>query len=325
LFGTEDAGEFESDNEGEHALYAGAGRWKGKCNKCGKQGHKGVDCRSSSTIRTGRTGGSGKRFEGKCHYCQRPGHRASDCFKKKKDHRGDQANITKDKTAGKEEEEVANVVLMTIKEEASYEKLQTCDTVTEEIAYSVYFNTKNIECLTCKGCKKYEVKGWCGNKLCSVQLNSDDGSHSSNKSLQSSLFLKEDYESEDDDFAFTVDDSMGIMHHYLCQVTITKGIKEPNIDSWVNSVEMKLNDIQVTTPKDVVSNIINLNKKLTQCGQRIFHMQTLGVMAHIGVEYVCSDQEIDDTALIICELPSDSEQDNEEYGEPGFFDNTLSH
>ena len=271
LYGTDDAGEFESDDDGEHALYSGgAGRWKGKCNKCGKQGHKAVDCRSNSTTRTGRGGGSGKRFDGKCHYCQRPGHRASDCYKKKKDQKGDQANVAKDKTSDKEEE-VVDVVLTTIEEEESYEKLQSSNTVTEEISYSVYFNTKNIECLTCEGCENYEVKGWCGNELCSVQLNSDDGSHSSIDSSQSSLFLKEDYESDDNDFAFAVDDSMGIMYHYLRQVAITEGIKEPNVDSWVSSVETKLNDIQVTTPKDVVSNIINLNQQLTQCGQRIFH------------------------------------------------------
>jgi hypothetical protein len=32
LYGTEDSGEFEPDkNNGKNALYAGAGRWKGKC------------------------------------------------------------------------------------------------------------------------------------------------------------------------------------------------------------------------------------------------------------------------------------------------------
>ena len=124
----------------------------------------------------------------------------------------------------------------------------------------------------------------------------DDGSHSSIESSQSSLFLKEDYESDEDDFAFAVDDSMGIMYHYLRQVAITKGIQEPNVDSWVSSVETKLNDIQVTTPKDVVSNIIKLNQQLTQCGQRIFHTRTLDIMARIGVEYLCCSQEIDDTA-----------------------------
>ena len=37
LYGTEDTGEFESDDDGEHALYSGPGRWKRKCNKCGKR------------------------------------------------------------------------------------------------------------------------------------------------------------------------------------------------------------------------------------------------------------------------------------------------
>jgi hypothetical protein len=35
---TEDAEEFDSGNDGKHALFAGAGRWKCKCNKWRKQG-----------------------------------------------------------------------------------------------------------------------------------------------------------------------------------------------------------------------------------------------------------------------------------------------
>ena len=54
LYGTDNAGAFDRDDDGEHALYAGAGRWKGKCNKCGKQGHKGVDCRSNSSSGKGK-------------------------------------------------------------------------------------------------------------------------------------------------------------------------------------------------------------------------------------------------------------------------------
>ena len=120
LYGTDGAGEFESDDDGKHALYAGAGRWKGKCNKRGKQGHKVVRCCSNSSSGKGRTGNGGGNggnlFEGKCHYFQRTGHRASDCFKKKRDQGGEQqANAAKGKTA--EKEEVADVVLTVIDEE----------------------------------------------------------------------------------------------------------------------------------------------------------------------------------------------------------------
>ena len=37
-------------------------KFKGKCLKCGKRGHKAADCRS------------GERFQGNCHYCSKPGH-----------------------------------------------------------------------------------------------------------------------------------------------------------------------------------------------------------------------------------------------------------
>jgi hypothetical protein len=67
-------------------LYAGAGRWKGKCNKCGKQGHKAVDCRSNGArANKDKAGKGGKQFDGKCHYCQKTGHHASNCFKKKRE------------------------------------------------------------------------------------------------------------------------------------------------------------------------------------------------------------------------------------------------
>jgi transposase InsO family protein len=73
----------------EHALYVG-GQFKGRCNKCGKYGHKAVACRSKpgddKAKQGNKSGGfnSGK-FTGECHYCKKVGHRASDCFKKKKD------------------------------------------------------------------------------------------------------------------------------------------------------------------------------------------------------------------------------------------------
>ena len=118
--------------------YAGAGRYKGKCNKCGKQGHKAVDCRSNGAgankAKNGKGGGGGKKFEGKCHYCQKTGHRASDCFKKKRDKGREQANTAKDS----DKEEIADVVLTTLDEEESFLMCEQCDEGTEAIAYSVY-------------------------------------------------------------------------------------------------------------------------------------------------------------------------------------------
>ena len=47
---------------------------KGKCLRCGKQGHKAAQCRL----------GQGK-FNRNCHYCGKPGHRIAERRKKKQD------------------------------------------------------------------------------------------------------------------------------------------------------------------------------------------------------------------------------------------------
>jgi hypothetical protein len=130
---------------------------KGKYNKCGKQGHKAVDCRSNGARANKDKGGKGgKRFDGKCHYCQKTGHRASDCFKKKREQGGEQANVAKDKNVGKEEE-VADVVLTTIdEEEAGQASCIMCEPC--EVTYSVYTDRKERECLMCQGCKVYKQR-----------------------------------------------------------------------------------------------------------------------------------------------------------------------
>ena len=66
--------EGENNNE-DQALMARQPfrKFKGKCLKCGKIGHKAADCRS------------GQRFQGNCHYCGKPGHRMVECRKKKRD------------------------------------------------------------------------------------------------------------------------------------------------------------------------------------------------------------------------------------------------
>ena len=83
---------FDSDSEDdgdESALVAGGGgggnkwnsnKFKGFCNRCGKQGHKAIDCKENVSSNNG-----SKRFNGKCYYCGVWGHKKSDCHKKKAD------------------------------------------------------------------------------------------------------------------------------------------------------------------------------------------------------------------------------------------------
>lgn len=64
-------------------------RFKGTCNKCGKQGHKGVDCRGGGAAAAGRNPPSGTDLKHiKCYKCQENGHYARDCPNKKKEEFG---------------------------------------------------------------------------------------------------------------------------------------------------------------------------------------------------------------------------------------------
>jgi hypothetical protein len=137
----------------------------------------------------------------------------------------------------------------------------------------------------------------------------------------------ESYEdTQEQDFALVVNDSSNEqMLDYLRQVAIEKGIREPNIDLWESSVEDKLSKIDVKTPREVVSNIITINGSLQDHGQSMLHDKTLDQLARVGVEIICP-QDIDQmaTALTAFETPSDSDDDSEDYGEVGFFDEWSS-
>jgi hypothetical protein len=258
------------------------------------------------------------------------------------------------------EEEVADVVLTTIDaEEASYMMCKPCN-----VNYFVYTDRKGNECLTCLGCETYDVKGWRGKELCSVPVDggNDENIHSlddsdssvplllkrkDNEISQSSddsdsdfsipaLLKREDDwsdNSDDDayqddtqgqDMALVTNDSSSELLDYLHQVAVRKGIREPNVDSWANSVETKLNEIQMRTPKDVVSNIIALNQLLQNHDLSMIHNKTLHVMARVGVEYLCSFRERDDAALTLFELPNESDHVDDGYGDAGFFDQWSS-
>jgi hypothetical protein len=62
--------------------------------------------------------------------------------------------------------------------------------------------------------------------------------------------------------ALGVDNSSKEMFGYLRLVTIEKGIREPNVDSWASSFENKLIDIGITSAAHLLSYIPNLSSNL---------------------------------------------------------------
>ena len=91
--------------EGEKAFYTPGKTFKGKCNKCGKMGHKGRDCRSSNYKKNPGKGGSNdnekkKKFTGDCYHCGKPGHTKAQCWKlhgKPNGKKAESANTVRDK------------------------------------------------------------------------------------------------------------------------------------------------------------------------------------------------------------------------------------
>jgi hypothetical protein len=102
----------------ETALYAGS-KFKGKCIKCGKYGHKAVNCHGSNKPSDGSNAEADKKKNIiKCFYCDKPGHKISQCYKKKKDE-SEKANGSKEQNGEK-----AEVCLMTFENVLSQSKFQ---------------------------------------------------------------------------------------------------------------------------------------------------------------------------------------------------------
>jgi hypothetical protein len=204
---------------------------------------------------------------------------------------------------------------------------------------------RTLSALPVKVVKQYLVKGWCGKELCSTHVaGEDDESVSSDDSAMPPLQQrkgrqwvnpnesdKDDDESEEDtqeqDNAVVMNNSSDDqMLDYLRLVAIEKGIREPNIDSWASSVKDKLINIDMHAPRDVVANIITINRSLQDYGRSMLHNKTLYVLARVlGVEFICP-QDINQiaTALSVFKLPSDNDDDSDDYGEVGFFDDWSS-
>ena len=67
----------DTDDEDEQALFTT--KLKGRCNKCGKFGHKAKDCRLNMDRKEQQ---EKKKFTGKCFHCGKVGHKEADCWVK---------------------------------------------------------------------------------------------------------------------------------------------------------------------------------------------------------------------------------------------------
>jgi hypothetical protein len=76
-------------------------------------------------------------------------------------------------------------------------------------------------------------------------------------------------------------DEMGV---FLRRVAVAKKISSENVGQWVTSVRFKFDGIGIYTVRDVVSDIIMLNRKLSEAGAPMMHYQTLDLMARHGVD-----------------------------------------
>jgi hypothetical protein len=84
-----------------------------------------------------------------------------------------------------------------------------------------------------------------------------------------------------------LNDEMGV---FLRRVALAKKISPSNVGKWVTSVRFKLYGIGVHTVRDVVSEIIMLNRKLSTAGKPMMHYQTLDLMARHGVDIMLDPQ-----------------------------------
>ena len=75
------------DSEANETASSNVSNFKGKCYKCGKDGHRAAQCESTSSGGGGNnnnnSGGGRGRFNGKCNNCGKIGHKYVDCWQKK--------------------------------------------------------------------------------------------------------------------------------------------------------------------------------------------------------------------------------------------------
>ena len=101
----------DSDDEEERALFVA--KFKGRCNKCGKFGHKAKDCRSN--IINDKEKKQKNKFTGKCFHCGKVGHKEANCWIQH-GKPGERANTAEDDDVESDEE----TVLITMEETVDF-------------------------------------------------------------------------------------------------------------------------------------------------------------------------------------------------------------
>lgn len=105
-------------------------QFKGRCNHCGKYGHKGADCRNKTANKQDHKNGGAKNFgrdgkkggfKGNCNFCNKYGHKAADCFKKKNSKKGGES--ANNATEGKADD----VVLVCVESDLDYDSCAYSD------------------------------------------------------------------------------------------------------------------------------------------------------------------------------------------------------
>jgi hypothetical protein len=76
------------------------------------------------------------------------------------------------------------------------------------------------------------------------------------------------------------------MRKFLKKVATAKTLKAMNIESWVDAVERKLRDINVTTVSEIQKGIVTMNRKIDKNRASMLHIRTLNVMAQVAEEQV---------------------------------------
>ena len=76
------------------------------------------------------------------------------------------------------------------------------------------------------------------------------------------------------------------MKPFLYEVSMELNKSNEFIDNWIHAVQDKLDRIGIYDVKDLMTNIIDINRLLSKDGYPMMHVTTLRAMAKIGTRYL---------------------------------------